>query len=237
MPDSANADSPLADKTVREAIEYAINRPHLAKAMGEGLTPASYQIAAKGCVGYNADLEGYRSYDSEKARQLLSKAGYNNNLNLTIYNDAGMGTDLAVAIQAMLTKVGVTCEIINADHAMVMEYMMKGWKNGYFISAMPSSINYASVLERLFAGGQAYGCVMRTDGLQDIIKEAISTPDRETEIGLTKKVVKMIAEDAMVVPLYEHEGLFIYDGNIVKTADFSQLSHVFFRPDNVWLSK
>ena len=47
MPDSANADSPLADKTVREAIEYAINRPHLAKAMGEGLTPASYQIAAK----------------------------------------------------------------------------------------------------------------------------------------------------------------------------------------------
>ncbi|MCS7173980.1 MAG: ABC transporter substrate-binding protein, partial [Armatimonadetes bacterium] len=45
IPDSANEDSPFADRRVREALQYAFDRASLARALGYGLWEPWDQIA------------------------------------------------------------------------------------------------------------------------------------------------------------------------------------------------
>jgi peptide/nickel transport system substrate-binding protein len=64
-PDSKNADSPFANKKVREAIEYAIDRPAFAKALGFGFQEPINQLATPGTQGYNPNYKG-RPYNPLK---------------------------------------------------------------------------------------------------------------------------------------------------------------------------
>ena len=47
LPDSLNADSVLADKRVRQAIEYAIDRPAIVKTLGHGYWHPLTQLATE----------------------------------------------------------------------------------------------------------------------------------------------------------------------------------------------
>ncbi len=69
--------SPYANKKVREALEYAIDRPAIAKTLGFGKYEALTQIVPSASPAYN---KGYnpRPYNPEKAKQLLAEAGYPN---------------------------------------------------------------------------------------------------------------------------------------------------------------
>ena len=58
IPDSMNADSPLANRKVREAIEHAINKEAIAKAKSYGFWAAAYQIPCSGGIGYVEEFSG-----------------------------------------------------------------------------------------------------------------------------------------------------------------------------------
>jgi len=65
LPDSLNADSVLADKRVRQAVEYAIDRPAIVKALGHGYWQALTQMANESVYGYDPGIEG-RPYNPAK---------------------------------------------------------------------------------------------------------------------------------------------------------------------------
>ena len=83
LPDSLNADSVLADKRVRQAIEYAIDRPAIIKAFGYGYWHALTQLATEAVYGYNPAIKG-RPYNPDKAKQLLAEAGYTNGFKIKL---------------------------------------------------------------------------------------------------------------------------------------------------------
>jgi peptide/nickel transport system substrate-binding protein len=64
-----------ADPRVRQALNYAVNTPLLAKSIYDGYaTPDSCQIMSPSWFGYNSDLKPY-GYDLTKAKQLIQQAG------------------------------------------------------------------------------------------------------------------------------------------------------------------
>ena len=75
IPDSANADSPLSKKKVRQAVSYAINREAIVKARGFGFWSPAHQIPSPHNPGYVKSLVPGQ-YDPKKAKQLLAEAGY-----------------------------------------------------------------------------------------------------------------------------------------------------------------
>jgi peptide/nickel transport system substrate-binding protein len=75
IPDSMNADSPLSNRKVREAISLAIDREAIVKARGFGFWSPTMQIPSPQNPGYIASL-GSGQYDPKKAKQLLAEAGY-----------------------------------------------------------------------------------------------------------------------------------------------------------------
>ena len=60
IPDSVNADSPLANKKVREAVEYAIDKEAIAKAKSYGFWGAAYQLPNVGTMAYIKNFQGRR---------------------------------------------------------------------------------------------------------------------------------------------------------------------------------
>ena len=76
IPDTANSDSPWSNQKVREAVEYAIDRETIAKALGYGYWQAPYQIPPRDFQPMILISTLGRKYNLDKAKQLLTEAGY-----------------------------------------------------------------------------------------------------------------------------------------------------------------
>jgi oligopeptide transport system substrate-binding protein len=67
--------APLNNPKVRQAINYAINREAMNRTIRKNRFVQARGILPPGMPGYNPELQGYE-YDPQRARQLLSEAGY-----------------------------------------------------------------------------------------------------------------------------------------------------------------
>lgn len=76
-------DAPLSDKRVRQALNYAVDRDGIALGLTGGITRPTAQPAIPGMAAYNETVTPY-PYDPEKARALLTDAGYPNGFPLII---------------------------------------------------------------------------------------------------------------------------------------------------------
>jgi ABC-type transport system substrate-binding protein len=105
-------DSRFADKKLREAVEYAIDKAAMAKALGFGYSIPLNAVYPPGTWGY-IETET-RPYDPAKAKQLIAEAGYPNGLTVKLL--AGTGAeDATTAIKQYLDAVGMTVDVDIAD--------------------------------------------------------------------------------------------------------------------------
>ena len=124
--DSNDPDSPFANQKVREAVEYAIDRPTIAQMLGQGLWEPLHQMSSSISPAY---IEGYdpRPFNPEKARQLLEEAGYSDSIHTTLLAmDADR--DAIAAIQSNLADVGITVDLDIADFGRYLgSLFVEGW--------------------------------------------------------------------------------------------------------------
>ena len=106
-----NAESGVtADVRVRQAMNYAVNTPLLAKSIFDGFATAdSCQIMSPSWFGYNPDLKPF-GYDLNKAKQLINDAGASGKT-ITMVADASgrwpADRDLAQAIAQAWRDAGL----------------------------------------------------------------------------------------------------------------------------------
>lgn len=75
--------SPIADRRVRQALNYAVNKTAITEILLDGYVEPVGQLAAPGAAGYDPSLEPY-PYDIERAKALLADAGFPNGLAISI---------------------------------------------------------------------------------------------------------------------------------------------------------
>src|SRR5581483_6995011 len=84
---------PLADPRVRQALNYAVDRAAVAKALGAGYGVPIDQMAVPGDDGYNPALKNAYPYNPAKAKQLLAEAGYPNGFSFSAIATPIVGLD------------------------------------------------------------------------------------------------------------------------------------------------
>ena len=96
---------------LRQAIQYAIDREAMAKAVGGGVGTANKYDLTEGTLGYDPSVPFY-SYDLPKAQALMKEAGVTTPLNvrLTVISREA-DQQQAQIIQQMLDKIGIKVEI------------------------------------------------------------------------------------------------------------------------------
>ncbi len=135
---------PFDDLRVRQAVAYAIDKEAIVNATLEGAgTPAVGPISLSE-VWVNNDLQGY-PYNLDMARQLLAEAGYAEGqltVGLWTYPARANLPLTALAIQDMLSKVGINVEIRIGQYDAMAPDVLAGNYDMFIISRNHVLDNY-----------------------------------------------------------------------------------------------
>jgi peptide/nickel transport system substrate-binding protein len=204
LPNSSDPKSPYANKKVREALEYAIDRPAIARMVGFGKYEALQQLAPAAWPGY---VQGYnpRPYNPEKAKKLLAEAGYPNGFKTAIMTlDRSAARDGATAIKAYLEAVGLQVRLDVADLGRYFGSVFhSGWSDLVFAA---SGINPSTTDLFIHFGPEPMtyrtGNIYKTPEYLQLCEKALHTYDEASYLNIIKQIVVKAGEDAMVIPVY-----------------------------------
>jgi peptide/nickel transport system substrate-binding protein len=109
----------LADKRVRQALNYAIDREAITNDILKGTGVPAYGPIPPGLAGYDPELTSY-TYDPERARELLAEAGFADGFTIDLWvptSGSGMQepVPMGTAIQAYWADIGVNARINTLD--------------------------------------------------------------------------------------------------------------------------
>ncbi len=107
--------NPFADKRVRQAINMAIDREAIKRAVMRGQSVPAAIVAPPFVNGYTKELDALPKVDLAKATSLLKDAGYGDGFSVTLHcpndryiNDEGICT----ASTAILAKIGIKVNLV-----------------------------------------------------------------------------------------------------------------------------
>ena len=237
IPNSADSDSPFADVKVRQAMCYAIDSDALVRAFGYGILEGTNQWAAPGAITYSPNVKGY-PYNPEKAKALLSEAGYPNGFDTVVHTPANT-KDMFSAAANMLSEVGIRCTVNLVDDANNFNMFSNGWEGimGHYHSNSPDLGLFMG--RHLDPGAPFYACgIQHPQDALDLLAKIRTAPTNEEKVALEWKLQEMI---------YDKYALFGQPIFIQKPLVFKQerlhddrmlIDHVFcWDPENAWLSE
>jgi peptide/nickel transport system substrate-binding protein len=121
--------NPLYDIRVRYAVSHAIDRQDITDALGFGIWKPATQLTNVGYAGrLPADhpIHQQAVYDPAKAKELLAEAGYPNRITIPLRAQAIFNNQI-VAIQGMLSQVGINTEVEFPEPGRITELGRTGW--------------------------------------------------------------------------------------------------------------
>jgi peptide/nickel transport system substrate-binding protein len=195
-----DAKSPWADKRVRLAANYAIDRAAINQAETLGFSRITASIIPHTFEFYWPAPAP--SYDRQKARQLLAEAGYPNGFDAGGYYCDLSYANLGEAVVNYLVAAGIRAQLRPLERAaFILQNSQKKLKN-IIQTASGAFGNTATRLDAFVAAGGTftYGSYPDIDGL---IREQASEMDARKREGILHRIQQLIHERAMVAPIWE----------------------------------
>jgi len=213
--------SPLRFKKVRQAINYAIDKPKLIKYLRNSIgTPATSGFVPKGMPGFDSTVvKGYH-YDPEKAAKLLAEAGYPNGKGMPEITLSTSTTykDLIEFIQGELTTMGIRVKVDVTPSASLRELMSKNEVNffrGSWIADYPDAENYLSVFysKNKVPYGPNYTGYFNEE-FDRLFVQSYYENDPKKRYVLNQRMDNMVMENASVVPILYDQSVTMLQNNI-----------------------
>lgn len=200
---------PFADKRVRQAIAYAVDRQEIVDGIYYGYATVGQGILPPWNPANDPDQTFY-PYDPDKATQLLSEAGYGDGNQLEfeiITTDATEYVDLSTLISAQLERVGIKTSILPLDKAAFTErtFSVDGSANPQFqsyayrlIFGFPTT-DYGWRTYHPSSALNAYGYCQpggaQNDEVPALLDQSTSTTDIEAQKELYHRISELILDD------------------------------------------
>ena len=236
IPDSANPDSPFTDKRVREALEYAIDREAIMKALGSGLWGPAYQIACSFNLGYIPDFKG-RQYDPAKAGALLTDAGYPTGFKTKLIVFPGTSREIMGAIQNYLGEVGIVADVEYPDMGKLVDYRRNGWSDALMCVPWIIYTNLGRTMSTYASSTSGdYVSFMRPAGVDELIKEILAADEIDPQ--KIENLARIWFDEAMTIPVwYVGSPRSMRAGVVHDTGMLAFSTKDDWSPESAWLSK
>jgi len=200
---------------LRQAIEHAVDRDAMAKALGQGIgIPLPYEFVP-GAIGYDNTVP-YYEFDLDKAKALIKESGVTVPLpvRLTAHNRE-VDQQQAQLIQAMLDKIGVK---ITLD---IVERVAWGEKvrinNDFEMATRLSGVAVDPTNDLLVTwaeGGNSAYSRAKVPGLLDTLNQADASYDDKVRQQLFVKAQNLMYESAWFGYMWFELGNFLVDKRI-----------------------
>lgn len=195
---------------LRRALNYAIDRDAIIKnILGGSYLPVKGVIPA-GCAGFNEQMIGY-TYNPDKARQLLSDAGYPEGkglktLTLTYNLDPGH-RQIALEIARQLGLLGITMQVQENDWDYYMKQLTYKQLSCFRLGWQADYDDPDNLLYILFHGTSAQGSNLtgyynpQVDKILDDSRAEYR--DEEARFSLLRRAEEIIVDDAPCLWLFQ----------------------------------
>ncbi|XAZ30123.1 ABC transporter substrate-binding protein [Paenarthrobacter ureafaciens] len=192
---------PLGDVRVRQALNMAVDRKVIAKALYGSEDLALSQYALKGQAPFGEELNEKYQYDPQKAKALLTEAGYPDGFTLPVLTASIAGLDkLTQAVGGQLEQVGVKLDI--TTQATAPDYFT-AMVSGKYPAAV---IGYGLAdMNTLYAGfvnpAGPFNWFKTVDPKLDELYAQYRVADEKSGAGLQKQINERLMDQAWTIPV------------------------------------
>ncbi|MEO8696767.1 MAG: ABC transporter substrate-binding protein [Acidimicrobiales bacterium] len=213
--------APFDDLRVRQALNFAIDRDAVNKAIAEGIGTIAWGPLPASSWAHNKDVEGMYKYDPAQAKKLLADAGYKDGLTIpTGMIQLPLYQRTTELLQGMMAAAGFKLEIVPVPPAEINNrlYVTKDLKAA--VTAFNASSDPGLALEARFAKNGANnpsGVVIA--GLDALLTQGAATTSQADRAKAYKDAELLVMKGAYEVPIYHFGGLVAFRPemqNIVK---------------------
>ena len=193
--------SPWADKRVRLAANYAIDRWALSEAETLGASKPAGNFIPR-TFEFALPIEPYR-YDPVKAKQLLAEAGYPNGFDAGELHQLPPYFSLGEAIVGYLQAVGIRLRMRPMERAAYYSALATKKLRGLCVCTSALYGNAASRMSEVYPsdGAWAYGGYPDIDALYK--QQALET-DRKKREALLHQIQQLLHERVRIGPIFEY---------------------------------
>lgn len=207
--------APWNDPKVRQALQYAMDRPLLAEAMTSGKSEPASQPVPPSSWAFNPDLEGKYPHDPAKAKQLLADAGFPDGLKgIKVGNiDYDYYRPLAEAVQDMLKKSDIFIDLVPIPAAGIQQALYQDKSVSAAITAYspPSPTDPGQTLEAKFStNGVNNPSHTTTPGVDEALARGAATTDQAVRATAYQEALGIVMDQALSIPLYYNAGITIF---------------------------
>jgi peptide/nickel transport system substrate-binding protein len=230
-----------ADKRMREALEYAIDKVKICQTLTYGFCEPTYEII-RGIHGAGDPGTTPRKYDPTKAKQLMAEAGHQQlsgiNLEFSIGSKMSYG-DTYLAIQKNLADIGIKVELKPIEDATFNQLSFQPTNgNDLRIETVRGDPLFplVRVREDLSEKTIYFPGAIRPAGFEQLMEQASAIEDPVKVLSMCMQMEKLAYEDVMYVSLWSNPMLMATSPK-VHDADgaYGQVPYPYY--ERAWIEK
>lgn len=195
-----NSVEPFDDIKVRQAMYYAINVPEIIDFVSEGAgVPTGTSMYPAFTKYFVEELATVYQQDLEKAKQLLTEAGYPNGFEMTITvpSNYTQHVETGLVLSQQLAAVGIQAKVEEVTWETWVSDVYKGSNFQTTVSGIAASDMTAREMLDRYTTGHSKNFIKFSDAeYDDVISKAITTMDMEEQVELYKRAQEILNEQA-----------------------------------------
>ena len=220
--------APFTDLRVRQAMNYAVDKDAIIKNILGGYAQQQPATISPLIEGNAPDVKPY-VYDPEKARQLLSEAGYASGFEIDFHHPTGRwmkDAEAAQAIAQMLGKVGIRANLLTAEYSTFFGTWSKGDYHGMTMIGVTNPDGAPNSLFNLFLYSKGSWPFSWTDAkLDTLIERARSTMDQTARGAAYRELEQYVHDNAPWVFLWEQKDLYGINKSLKWEPSSNEIMH------------
>ncbi|GIW10644.1 MAG: heme-binding protein A [Dehalococcoidia bacterium] len=226
QPEMKVRNTPLNDRRVRLALNYAVNKEAIANDLFKGYAQPVGQFGFPGSEFWNPETRPI-PYDPAQARRLLAEAGYPNGFKLPVgieYTPQTVNPEIAVAVQGMLREVGVEMEVASYEFAQFLDkyYGRQGQQKGdlFMVSNGNTTPYFTSGRGRFGCEGKDFEIWWCNEEFVRLYDLAVQEGDATKRADLFRRANAALVNDIPALFLVIRDGFLVHNPKI-KGVEFT----------------
>ena len=213
---------PFQDRRVRQALNYAVNVDELIEEVRQGNGIRRVTLGMPGEFGYNPYIKPY-VYDPEKAKELLSRAGYPEGFTARLMIDdidGGAGSVLGEVLTRQLAKLNIDLKIEGGNGAIRVvnpkyDSSLPKFDLDIFARSCPDPLSHIIFNEGMvwYASNSPWS-LMNHAAFDDLYHRIIRTVNLKKQTKLCHQLEQMIHEEAFSIFTYQVIKLYAMRKNV-----------------------
>lgn len=203
----------LADKRIRQAIMYGIDREAIVDQLLQGKGKIAHSPIAEDSPWFNEDITKY-NFDQEKAKKLLDEAGWDSNQEIQLSVPKGniIRERSAPLIQQYLQQIGMKVKLEYMDFPTLMNLMENQELDMALLGTSTGMVDPDSNLYPFYHSEQLRPIGWNTSSYQDsqldeLLEEGAVEKDEAVRKGIYDEVQSKIAEELPYIFLYYEQSI------------------------------